>query len=542
MEFVLVPKGKSWLGGSKGNPGVREVEIAHGYYLGKYLVTQEEWQNVMGTNPSHFSRTGEGKDEVKDVPDDELKRFPVDRVSWDDAQLFLTKVNERTNESGWLYRLPKEEEWEYACRGGPLTDPQESAFDLYFDKPTNELLPGQANWNNAHRRTCKVGSYKPNRLGLYDMHGNVWEWCDDRVLDFGAGGQPQRVERGGCWHDDASGPYCRASARITSSPSYVSNDHGLRLARVPDATKVKEQPESISEVRRFRGHTAAICDVAFSPDGRLIASGAFDNTARVWDVGTGKELNKLEGYTAHVECVCFFPDGRRLIAGSADSTLRLWDITSGKEIGRFEGHPKNVQYPLRITPDSNRLISHGEDKSVRVWDVKTRKQLRQFDYRAGLTQSNLWVSSFSADGRRALTAGGDKIVWLWDVDRGRNLGELNRETVGGAFSPDGRLALLGSGTSDRALRLYDLANRKVIRRFDPAPGQVCGNGLLFSPNGQRVLAMYEGGDLGLWEVASGKEIHHFVTRCAGHIVFSPDGRYALCGLDDNTLQLCRLPD
>ena len=86
MEFVLVPKGKSWLGGGKDKLGDKEVEIPADFYLGKYEVTQEEWEKVMGENPSHFSRTGDGKDAVKDIPDADLKRFPVENVSWDNAR------------------------------------------------------------------------------------------------------------------------------------------------------------------------------------------------------------------------------------------------------------------------------------------------------------------------------------------------------------------------------------------------------------------------------------------------------------------------
>ena len=140
MEFVLVPKGKSWLGGGGGKPGDKEVEIAHDFYLGKYEVTQEEWEKVTGSNPSHFkSVAGVGKEEQK--------RFPVESVSWEDCQAFIERLNKKVNEAGWVYRLPKETEWEYACRGGPLADKFESAFDFYLEKPANELLPEQANFS-----------------------------------------------------------------------------------------------------------------------------------------------------------------------------------------------------------------------------------------------------------------------------------------------------------------------------------------------------------------------------------------------------------
>lgn len=100
MEFVLVPKGKSWLGGGNGKPGNKEVEIPYDFYLGKYLVTQEEWKTVTGANPSFFSRTGEVKHAVRYIADTDLKRFPVENVSWEDTQVFLTRLNERVKEPG----------------------------------------------------------------------------------------------------------------------------------------------------------------------------------------------------------------------------------------------------------------------------------------------------------------------------------------------------------------------------------------------------------------------------------------------------------
>ena len=222
MEFVLVPKGKSWLGGGGGKPGDREVEIPQDFYLGKYAVTQEEWQNVMGTNPSNFKA-------LRGVSIADQKRFPVEQVSWDDAQLFLTKLNEQDKQAGWVYRLPKDVEWEYACRGGPMTEKADSAFDYYFDKPTNQLLPAQANFFHGMglKRTCKVGSYPPNPLGLHDMHGNVWEWCDDSHPNR----ESYRMIRGGSWTATAEG--CVAASRPDRTPQSREHDAGLRVAQVP---------------------------------------------------------------------------------------------------------------------------------------------------------------------------------------------------------------------------------------------------------------------------------------------------------------------
>jgi eukaryotic-like serine/threonine-protein kinase len=208
------------------------VNIPQDFYLGTYHVTQEEWQEIMGKNPSHFTRDKVGKE----VSDEDLKRFPVESVSWEEANDFVKRVNEKLKndprESGWEYRLPTEEQWEYACRNGPMIDKADSKFDYYFKKPSGELSEKTANCIGIHNerlnRPTRVGSYPANKLGLYDMHGNVWEWCEDQ---FGAKGGPMRAIRGGSWDDE--GGFCRAVDRRGCLPAYGGGSLGLRLARVP---------------------------------------------------------------------------------------------------------------------------------------------------------------------------------------------------------------------------------------------------------------------------------------------------------------------
>jgi formylglycine-generating enzyme required for sulfatase activity len=238
MKFVKVPRGTFWMGWDSDEKQSKRVEIKQDFELAAYLVTQEQWQAVMGYNPSWFSRTGGGKDKVKSIVDADLQRFPVENVTWYDAQQFLRNLNDKQKGKGWLYRLPSEAEWEYACRNAATTR-EACSFDYYFDQPTNDLSSTQANFDGNRpagkgakgpylKRPTRVGSYAPNQLKLYDMHGNVLQWCGD-VLDDAWG--ECRVFRGGGWFFEAS--YCCAANRITREPTYLSYDLGFRLARIP---------------------------------------------------------------------------------------------------------------------------------------------------------------------------------------------------------------------------------------------------------------------------------------------------------------------
>jgi formylglycine-generating enzyme required for sulfatase activity len=233
MKFVSLPKGTFYMGGGGGKAG-KKTEIKEDFEIAVHTMTQEQWQAVMGNNPSAFSRDGLEKDKVKDIKDEDLKQFPVEQVSWDDAQAFIKKLNETEKKrgSGYVYRLPSEAEWEYACRGG-ATSEEECSYHFYFDKPTNDLSSTQANFpmkdakgSNLGRPT-KVGSYAPNNLGLHDMHGNVWQWCEDLYDPKGL----YRVDRGGCWLGGGTG--CQAAFSRGGAPTDRISYLGLRLARVP---------------------------------------------------------------------------------------------------------------------------------------------------------------------------------------------------------------------------------------------------------------------------------------------------------------------
>jgi formylglycine-generating enzyme required for sulfatase activity/tRNA A-37 threonylcarbamoyl transferase component Bud32 len=241
LTFARLPKGTFYMGwdGTKGS--ARKTEIAADFEIAVHDVTQGQWEAVMGANPSWYSRTGRGQYILVDISDEELKLFPVENVSWEDCQEFLKKLNEKERGRGWVYRLPTEAEWEYACRGG-ATSEEECSYHFYFDKPTNDLSSSQANFDGdvpfgkgekgpSMPRPTRVGAYPSNKLGLCDMHGNVWQWCDG-LYDPKAG-DSLRVNRGSGWN--GNGTLCMASLRNALAPSFRNSNLGLRLARVPSA-------------------------------------------------------------------------------------------------------------------------------------------------------------------------------------------------------------------------------------------------------------------------------------------------------------------
>jgi formylglycine-generating enzyme required for sulfatase activity len=237
MKFVTVPAGTFWMGGgSQPRDSQRQVSVG-AFQIGVYPVTQGQWRSLMQNNPSYCSTKGRGARGVLELSDADLDDFPVESVSWNDTQRFLEKLNEIERGNGWLYRLPAEAEWEYACRGAAVSR-EECSFDFYFDDLlTNEPSYDRVNFTDYGERsrekwdslgrTSKVGSYRPNRLGIYDMHGNVWEWCADRFGPDSSG----RVQRGGSWLH--SRLVCRAGYRGIGRPIMRHHSSGFRVVAVP---------------------------------------------------------------------------------------------------------------------------------------------------------------------------------------------------------------------------------------------------------------------------------------------------------------------
>jgi formylglycine-generating enzyme required for sulfatase activity len=220
MELVLVPAGEFMMGSADSDKDAsvwekpqHRIRITKPFYLGRYLVTQEQWEAVMGNNPSEFKGP----------------KNPVETVSWDDCQRFLGKLNAKSAAGIGSFQLPTEAQWEYACRAGSKTT-YCCGDDAWYDA-------------NSRGKSHPVGEKKPNAWGLYDMHGNVGECCQDwyeagyyvhSPMDdpTGAAGGSGRVVRGGNWGTPAG--YCRPAFRsVVDNLGRRFNHLGFRVSLVP---------------------------------------------------------------------------------------------------------------------------------------------------------------------------------------------------------------------------------------------------------------------------------------------------------------------
>jgi len=248
MKFALIPKGKFLMGSPtteqhRGeDEDQHEVAITTNFYLGIHEVTQTQYQEVMGNNPSYFTPTGPGKAKVRAK---ETTQCPVENVTWHQAVEFCRKLGAlpKEKESKRSYRLPTEAEWEYACRAGTTTALHYGNVVDSYSANFNGLSPYGLGGRNGPflRTTWHVGAYPANKFGLFDMHGNVIEWCNDwYAADYyknspkedppGPSSGAERVTRGGSWSN--SGKACRSAVRTNLAPDESHYGLGFRVVLI----------------------------------------------------------------------------------------------------------------------------------------------------------------------------------------------------------------------------------------------------------------------------------------------------------------------
>ncbi len=286
------------------------------------------------------------------------------------------------------------------------------------------------------------------------------------------------------------------------------------------------------------GHVGSAISVAFSPDGRHLATGGDDRTICIWDLQRGRTVSILRGHTAPVCALAYSPDGRLLASAGEDALARVWDVTAGQEVLTFTGH-RNWVNAVAFSPDGRYVATASTDKTIQIWEPTTGRVVQTLRGHEELVHS----VAFHPSGHRLASAGWDKTVRLWDLQTGREERTL-REHGGSvhkvAFSPDGRwLASCCGEYADWGrgeVKLWDGDTLQAVRDFHGHNGSV--RNLAFSPDGRRMATSGFDGTVKLWDTATGQEVltvrDH--TNVGFDIAFSPDGRrLATTGLRDPVL-------
>jgi WD40 repeat protein len=324
-----------------------------------------------------------------------------------------------------------------------------------------------------------------------------------------------------------------------------------RLAPTMEARSSLLSTVANPDATRLNAHINSVKAVAVSPNGRVLATGSDDHTARLWDISNfhrPSPLSTLTGHTNYVSSVAFSPDGHTLATGSDDHTARLWDVSDPQHptlLGSLAGHT-DIVYSVAFSPDGHTLATTSADTTARLWDVSDLHQPHPLSTLTGHTDDVNSVA-FSPDGHTLATASADRSARLWDVRdpyQPVSLGILTGHTSwvsSVAFSPDEHT--LATASWDRTVRLWDVSDPRQPHPLSTLTGHTdTVRSVAFSPDGRTLATASQDTTVRLWDVSDPRQPHTLGTF-AGHtnivysVAFSPDGHTVASGSYDTTVRL-----
>ena len=285
--------------------------------------------------------------------------------------------------------------------------------------------------------------------------------------------------------------------------------------------------------KTLRGHTDHIDSAAYSPDNKWIVTGSKDNTAKVWDAATGREVRTLRGHSGVVHGAAFSPDNRYVVTASLDRTVKIWDAATGTEVRTLNGHTDGV-ISASYSPDGAFIVTGSSDNTARVWDTATGNEIRVLIAHA----SAVMAASYSPDGAFIVTGSNDGTAKIWNAATGQEVRTLTGHTRGiesVSFSPDGKSIVTGS--YDGTAKIWDVQTGGEIRSLTGHSGGVWS--AAFSPDGKSVVTGSKDNTAKIWDVQTGVAVrtlrgHTDVVPAA---CFSSDSKYVLTGSFDGTARV-----
>ena len=306
-------------------------------------------------------------------------------------------------------------------------------------------------------------------------------------------------------------PECESVRRLKGHPKWadsvaLSGNGRLAVSASDDQTLKVWEVESGREMRTLQGHSGRVFGVALSGDGRLAVSASKDQTLKVWEVESGRELRTLRGHSDRIRGVALSGDGRLAVSASDDQTLKVWEVESGRELRTLEGHLDSVN-GVALSGDGRLAVSAADDRTLKVWELESGRELRTLE---GHTSAVTGVT-VSGDGRLVISASWDKMLKVWEVESGRELRTLEGHTsavTGVAVSGDGRLVI--SASWDKMLKVSEVESGRELRTLQGHAAFV--NGVALSGDGRLAVSAYGDTTLKVWEVESGRELRTQIGR------------------------------
>lgn len=329
-----------------------------------------------------------------------------------------------------------------------------------------------------------------------------------------------------------------------TNDSVVIEDASGVKSEIPNSIIENIEDDSGFEPERARmpelviqnGHAAQVKTLAFSPDGRLIASGSFDYTIKLWNARTGELVRTIQGHADRVESVVFSPDSRMMASAGDDGNVRLWSVETGAQIRAIKAHGGRAN-AVAFSPDAGILASGGDDNAVKLWSVETGALLRTLNGHTGFVAS----LAYSPDGATVASGGWDNTIRVWSADTGETVFLLKGHrfpVLGLVFRPDGEV--LASSSMDSSIKLWSASTGRIERTI--RGHRLSATAIAFSPDGRTLASGNEAGRADLWDADTGAAIRSMAQHGnrVDAVAFNPDGTALATGSKDKTVKLWSL--